>query len=109
MDKQILAGPNYQKIFQDIIAHDFPNIKNECKNLLSKAKLNSQDVIKLNQKIFKGKSKDESNNPKFRSYDMQTISYVLAYQKKNGLNDTQLAFHFAISRNTIRSWRNKFL
>lgn len=108
MDKQILTGPNYQKIFQDIIAYDFPDVKKECKSILKKAKLTSRDVINLNQKIFKSKSPEESENPKFRSYDKQTVVEILEFQRKNMLNDTQLAKHFSISRNTIRKWRNSF-
>jgi response regulator of citrate/malate metabolism len=109
MDKQILTGPNYHKIFQDIIAYDFPDVKKECKSILAKAKLTSSDIIALNKKIFKTQSNEKSENPKFRSYDRNTIAMVLEYQRKNMLNDTQLAEHFSISRNTIRKWRNNFL
>lgn len=108
MDKQILTGPNYQKIFQDIIAYDFPDVKKECKSILTKAKLTSRDVIALNQKIFKSKSKNHIESSKYRSYDLQSISEILDYQRKNELNDTQLAAHFSVSRNTIRRWKANF-
>ncbi|WP_300669955.1 helix-turn-helix domain-containing protein [Soonwooa sp.] len=102
------TGPNYHKIFRDIIAHDFPNIGEDCESILSKASLNSQDVINLNQKIFNSKNDRTSENPKFRSYDLQTIREILKYQRKHELNDTQLAIHFSISRNTIRMWKTKY-
>ncbi len=108
MDKQVLTGPNYQKIFQDIIAYDFPDVKKECKSILAKAKLSSRDVIALNQKIFKSNSKDHVESSKYRSYDLQSISEILEYQRKNEINDSQLAAHFSISRNTVRRWKNHF-
>lgn len=108
MDKQILTGPNYQKIFQDIIAYDFPDVKKECKSILTKAKLTSRDVIALNQTIFKSKTKNHVESSKYRSYDLQSISEILDYQRKNELNDTQLAAHFSVSRNTIRRWKANF-
>ncbi|HUH25918.1 MAG TPA: helix-turn-helix domain-containing protein [Flavobacterium sp.] len=47
-------------------------------------------------------------NQKYRSYDKATIIEILNYQKKNGLNNTQLANHFKLSRNTVAKWERLF-
>ena len=60
---------------------------------------------KLNEIIF-GK---KTENQKFKSYKRSDILKILDYQKKYKLNNSQLANHFNISRNTVTKWKKMFL
>ena len=64
-------------------------------------------VITTNTKIF-GKG-IINNSQKFRSYKKSDILNILDYQKENGLNNSQLANHFRLSRNTVSKWKKLFL
>lgn len=100
-------SPNYTRIYQDIIEKKYPEKKERCLYLLGKEKLTTREVITLNTVIFgtEGVSEVSENNQKFRSYDQETIRYILEYQIKNYLNNTQTAYHFRISRNTLAKWK----
>jgi len=63
------------------------------------------DIIKLNEIIFGIKKENELCNPKHHSYSKNDIIQILEYQKKNKLNNSQLANHFKLSRNTITKWK----
>ena len=63
-------------------------------------------VLKINNIIF---FDGFSESQKFKSYDRQTIFEILDYQKKYKLNNSQLARHFKLSRNTITKWKRIFL
>lgn len=102
--------PNYKNIYQDIIRKKFPNKYEDCASILNKMELSDFDVINLNDKIFGVNDKDqESQNQKYRSYNQSTILEILTYQKKNRLNDSQLADHFKLSRNTVSKWKKMFV
>lgn len=108
MDQQASKiNPNYHRIYSDIIASKFPNRMEEFKSVFSKGLLSAIDVITLNQKLF-GIS-EESNNQRLRSYSSSDIVQILEYQKKSKLNNSELANHFKLSRNTISKWKKKFL
>lgn len=97
--------PDYKKIYTDIIKRRFPEKSIDCKVLLQKDELSTLDIITLNKKIFGNSNKDyEMSNQRHRSYKPSSIKYILSYQKKN-LNNTQLALHFKLSRNTIAKWK----
>ncbi|MBB6369643.1 helix-turn-helix domain-containing protein [Chryseobacterium shigense] len=102
-----MRKPNYKRIYEDIINKKYPHKIEECQILLSKEELNFFDIIKLNQKIF---ASDESTaeSQKHRSYDDQVIIKILQYQKDNMINNTQLALHFKLSRNTVAKWKKIF-
>lgn len=101
--------PDYKRIFTDIINRKFPNKIDSCKTILNKKKLSAIDVITLNQKLFGVTCKESSRlNQKHRSYEEEDILEILDYQKKNLLNNSQLANHFKLSRNTIATWRKLF-
>ncbi|WP_117585895.1 helix-turn-helix domain-containing protein [Chryseobacterium luteum] len=103
------TGPDYKKIYSDIIERDFPDKKEMCKNILSKTVLSQLDVIEINTLIFGNASREISiSNQKHRSYNKQTILQILEYQQKNCLNNTQLAQHFRLSRNSVTHWKKKF-
>ncbi|MDR2234722.1 MAG: helix-turn-helix domain-containing protein [Chryseobacterium sp.] len=103
--------PNYQKIYNDLIARKYPDKKEKCSTILAKKDLSAMDIIKLNKLIF---TKEQMNNhlisnQKHRSYDKQTILQILKYQQDNNMNNSELARHFCLSRNSVAKWRKIFL
>lgn len=98
--------PDYKKIYSDLIAKKFPEKAFECRGLLRKNVWSELDIIALNEKIFQSSSKEyEISNKKHRSYKEPAIKDILDYQRKNGLNNSQLAKHFKISRNSVAKWK----
>lgn len=102
--------PNYKKIYHDIINLKYPEKMNDCNVILSKSVLKTSDVLKLNTLIFSTNTQQEKQrNSLHRSYDMADILEILDYQKKNKLNNTQLADHFKLSKNSVTKWKKRFL
>lgn len=110
MDQQIqeINQPDYKKIFIDIIIKKFPEKITNCETILQKQKLSGLDILKLNSIIF-GHFEKMQENQKYRSYNKRTILSILDYQRKNNLNNTELARHYKISRNTITKWKRYFI
>ena len=100
---------NYKQIFNDILDTKFPYKKDDCLHLLNKEELSAIDIIRINKKIFGQNNENEILNQKHRSYSKSDILKILDYQKKHKLNNSQLANHFKISRNTITKWKKLFL
>ena len=112
MDREIQKKltPNYSQIYKDLIQAKFPEKWEECSSILLKEELTALEVLKLNNKLFGGKKSSlSSSNPKHKSYDIATIKEILSYQSKNNLNNTQIADHFKLSRNTIAKWKSLIL
>ena len=101
-------SPNYKRIYTDLINKWYPDRLDECGVFLKKERLEVLDVIELNEILFKQTKKINEINQKYRSYDKDTILWILNYQVKQGLNNTQLANHFKLSRSTVISWRKRF-
>lgn len=95
--------PNYHRIYSDMLSKKYPEKKRICKSLLQKQSLSTIDVIQLNEKIF------GSYSPRLRSYSKSDIFKMLEYQKKNKLNNSELANHFKLSRNIVAKWRKMFV
>ncbi|BEV03768.1 helix-turn-helix domain-containing protein [Chryseobacterium gambrini] len=103
------SAPNYKLLFQDIINDEFPYKLHMCQSILSKKKISSLDIISLNTILF-GKQEDmeiDNFNHKHRCYDPEAIREILNYQNKYNLNNSQLAIHFKLSRNTVTKWRKR--
>ncbi|MBB4805880.1 hypothetical protein HNP38_001152 [Chryseobacterium defluvii] len=101
--------PDYKRIYSDIIKKKFPDKKEDCKILLAKENLSAMDIIKLNTKIFGALNRQSENiNQRHNSYNKSDILQILDYQKKNRLNNSQLARHFKLSRTTVSRWRKIF-
>ncbi|WP_347218911.1 helix-turn-helix domain-containing protein [Chryseobacterium sp.] len=98
--------PDFKQIYKDIITSKYPDKQDLCEYLLSKNELLALDILKLNTIIFGASEKYSSQ---YRSYKKTDILKILHYQKENMLNNTQLALHFKLSRNTIAKWRKIFL
>ena len=110
MDKkaqQRVIIPNYKRIYEDLLDRKYPHKKEACEAVLAKEKLSSIDVFLLNDLIF-GTNENHENDPRYRSYDDASIFKILQYQKKNKLNNTQLAEYFGLSRNTVAKWKKMF-
>lgn len=102
--------PDYKKIYSDIINIKYPEKEEVCKIFLSKENLSVLDVIQINKVLFNTNSRENTQfNQRHRSYDVSTISHILDFQKKHQLNNSQLAKHFKLSRNTITKWKSQVL
>ncbi|KFF12411.1 transposase [Chryseobacterium soli] len=101
--------PNYKRIYLDMINTRYPDKRTACHYILSKKELTMLDVITVNEIIF-GKNINGKRGPsqKHRSYDKAAVLQILDFQKKHKLNNTELAGHFKMSRNTIHKWRKLF-
>ncbi|PQA95716.1 transposase [Chryseobacterium shigense] len=102
--------PDYKRIYNDIIIKEFPNKRDSCMQLLQKESLSVMDILELNEKIFGLPNKETfATNQRHRSYTKTDIFKILDYQKKNQLNNSQLAIHFKLSRNTVSKWKRYFV
>ena len=105
MDKQIQKlAPDYKRIYLDIIKKKFPHKKGECAAFFQKENLIAIDIINVNKQLFD----DDKLNKQHRSYSENDILYILNYQKKESLNNIQVANHFELSRNTVSKWRKLY-
>jgi transcriptional regulator with PAS, ATPase and Fis domain len=104
----IIIRPDYKRIYSDLIELKHSEKKEQCKTILSKKLLSRFDVIKINTIISGSNSENASINQRHRSYDRQSIEHILDYQKKNKLNNSQVANHFKLSRNTVTRWKKLF-
>ncbi|OCK52955.1 hypothetical protein BA768_09970 [Chryseobacterium sp. CBo1] len=102
--------PNYHNIFKDMINKNYPNLKINCEIILQKEILSVLDVIALN-KILSGNLNDDLRNKdqKYRAYNECAIIEILQYGQKHKFNNTHLAKHFNLSRNTVAKWKKIFL
>ncbi|WP_126653733.1 helix-turn-helix domain-containing protein [Chryseobacterium aureum] len=100
--------PDYRKIYQDIIELKHPEKEANCRNILQNEVLSLKDVMKLNSIIFENVITTSTFNQRHKSYDKEMIFYILDYQKKNKLNNIQLAAKFKMSRNTVTKWKKLF-
>lgn len=67
------------------------------------------DFLKISRIISDHPDSAEMHfNQQHRSYDKKAVMEILEYQKKNRLNNTQVAEHFKMSRNTIAKWKQIF-
>jgi len=102
--------PDYKIIYTDILQQKFPDKLKECKSFLEKENLSSLDILRLNEKIYGIPDKQSfAANQKYRSYNRSDISKILSYQKKHHLNNSQLADHFKLSRNSVTRWKKMFM
>lgn len=95
--------PDYQKIFQDMFKYNFVEHNQALSERLEKGPLTSIEVMQLNNRLF---YKNKKQSSIYKAYDKSSIKKILQYQKIHQLNNTELAKHFGISRNTIAKWKN---
>lgn len=99
------AQPDFKKIYSDLIQNKFPEKMEKCIHFFTKEDWTSLDVLKINSLIFEYTN---NANGKYKSYSSKDIIYILNYQKKFGLNNSQLANKFKLSRNTVAKWRGEY-
>lgn len=112
MDKKIqnlTSRPNFHKIYSDLISRKYPENKEAYEILMNKEVLTNIDVINIDR-IITGSMEKENVvfNQQHRSYDLNTIEYILSYQKVHRINNSKLAEHFNLSRNTVAKWIKLF-
>ncbi|WP_223559670.1 helix-turn-helix domain-containing protein [Chryseobacterium lathyri] len=106
----MINTPNYKKIYIDILDQKYPQKISICQRILNKKKLSTLDIIALNKIIFGEQDRESMTfNQRHRSYCEKTIIEILDYQKKYNLNNTQIALHFKMSRNSLTKWKKKYL
>ncbi|WP_347218901.1 helix-turn-helix domain-containing protein [Chryseobacterium sp.] len=98
--------PNYKRIFTDILIKKYPEKLKICSPILKKKKLTVLDILELNKLIFN--TENTNINQKHRSFNETAILQILDHQKKYNLNNSQLANHFRLSRNTVTKWRRLY-
>lgn len=102
-------GPDYVRIYKDLIKMKFPKYLGEFEGLFQKEELSFFEIRRINNKLFGKKNRDQKSlEQKYKAYDKSTILKMLRYQKRHRLNNTQLANHFKLSRNTVANWRKIF-
>ncbi len=99
-------APDYKRIYSDILKEQHPEKRQDCERLLMKKQLSVIDILELNKKIF-GRAEEVSQ--KYRSYSKSDILQILDYQKSKNLNNSQLANHFKLSRNSVTKWKKIFI
>ncbi|RXM65585.1 helix-turn-helix domain-containing protein [Chryseobacterium sp. CH1] len=100
-----IQAPDYKRIYSDIVKKKLPHKEENCRNILSKDKLEILDVINLNKILFG----TQSCNQKYKAYDERAIKEILAYQKEHKLNNKELAKVFSLSRNTVARWKKDLI
>ncbi len=113
MDKKKInehITPDYKQIYKDIIRQKYPTKLNDPEILNRLNKLDTAlDVIEFNDFLFRTTSKEtKSENQKLRSYDKATVLKILKYQENYSLNNSEVARHFKMSRNTIALWKKRY-
>ncbi|HCA09429.1 helix-turn-helix domain-containing protein [Chryseobacterium sp.] len=104
-----MVQPDYKRIYLDIIAKKIPENKEKCLLILEKKSLSFFDILKINSLIFPITDKNKQGfSQKYKSYNEATILEILTYQRKNGLNNTELSHHFKLSRNTVAKWKKMY-
>lgn len=103
--KRRKLGPNYSQIYKDLINQKYPEKAGELKKILDKQMLSFFEIQSINQQLFGVKEKSKLfQEQRYRAYNKQTIRKILAYKKEHQLNNTQVANHFKLSRNTVAKW-----
>lgn len=109
VQNRLRKSPNYKQIYLDMISKKYPDKIELCHSLFVKNQCSTLDIVKINQILCGSLSKSTKDfSQKHRSYDRNSILEILHYQKKNQLNNSQLATHFKLSRNTVTKWKKLF-
>lgn len=98
-------NPDYKKIYTDLLIKKHPNKLSSCSLLLQKEVLTILDILRLNKIIWGDEGQFDQ---KHKAYKKSTILEILEYQRKNGLNNTETANYFKLSRNTVAKWKKYF-
>lgn len=101
--------PNYKAIYLDLIRKKHPSKLKDFEPYLRKGSFSSLDVIQVNELLFSKRCKKiKQFDQQLRSYKEIDIIEILEYQKRNHLNNIQLAQKFKLSRNTVSKWKKLY-
>lgn len=102
--------PFYHKLYADMIRDKYPDREQKCADYLNKEDWTALDVIKVNTILFAKKQghNEISSDQRHRAYDQKSIKQMLYEQKKDKLNNKELAVKYKLSRNTVAKWRKLF-
>lgn len=62
-------------------------------------------VLRFNKLLFGNESIQNKTNNQYKAYDLDTVVYILEYQKEFNLSNTEISIMFSVSRNTITRWK----
>ncbi|WP_414846433.1 helix-turn-helix domain-containing protein, partial [Chryseobacterium sp. IT-36CA2] len=84
--------------------------KEKFKIIFSKKDFSLLDVMNCS-KMLVGKEDEDTFvfNQKLHSFDKESILKILDYQKEHNYSNSEVARYFKISRNTIASWKKRFV
>lgn len=100
-----MKKPNYIKIYTDLINSKFPEKLSLIDLFKGKEELPFLDVIIINNLLFGQIESENQSNPRHKAYDVETIKYILKYQKEKELSNTATSKFFELSRNSISKWK----
>lgn len=66
-------------------------------------------VLRFNKLLFGNESIQNKTNNQYKAYDLDTVVYILEYQKEFNLSNTEISIMFSVSRNTITRWKKLYL
>lgn len=104
-----MNAPDYKQIYKEMLTKYGIKADANIQKIFKKKQLNSLDVIFLNQKIVKKQQLCErkNTNSQLRSYDKESIDYILNYQHEHKMTIADIAKKFKVSRNTIARWKKE--
>ncbi len=102
--------PFYNKLYADLIRDKYPDKEGVCAAYLLKENWTALDVIRVNALLFDSQKtrQDQFVDKRHRAYDPESIRRILLYQRKNKLNNKQVAAKYGLSRNTLAKWKKLF-
>lgn len=77
-----------------------PKVKEQLERLDS-----TDEILKLNQSLFKQSKETVKNNQQLKTYDKKTMLKLLNYQKKHNLSTSFMCRKHNISRTTFSKWK----
>jgi len=97
-------GPDYYRIFSDMVVQEFPDKINEIEKL-KKNNPTVFDIFSVNDRLFDTKTEEQKKiRQKYRVYSKQTIISILRFKRQKNMTISQMAAQFNISRNTLKKW-----
>lgn len=104
-----MKKPNYIKIYTDLINSKFPEKFSLIDLFKDKEELSVLDILIINNILFGKIELQDLSNPRHKSYDLETIKYIIDYQRQNQLTNTAISKLFHVSRNSVAKWKTVLL
>ena len=101
--------PDYKRLYTDYINQKTPAKMSSVERILKKENLSNYDVLMMNNILFQHQEAAiKFQSQKHRAYSKETIVELLRHQQKNRLNNSEMAKHFNLSRNSVAKWKKMF-